>query len=244
MTLIKKIDEVQLLRGKAIPLSDGSCFVHHLTMGEIADIGLVRFYQYLNLFTANDDEISGLDSNITLYEALIMNAHHNLETRGLIEVGLKVFTKEIEPFYDEERQLFVIDFEYDRKLTKESFDEMRECLQIMYRTKEFEDAEKKYGSEAERKMAEKFKKAREKLAKTKEKEGKKNGPTLKDLLVGLATTNYRSFEDIWKMPFFTFYEIFYCSQRKEHYDINIQSLMAGADSKKVKLVHWLDNEEK
>lgn len=239
-----EIDELTLIKGNPILMSDGSCFIHQLQMGEIADLTLGKFYEYLNLFSTLDEELKNdKNDNIVLYDILIANCEIDLDMRSKIETGLEIFTKEKNPRYDEERKLFVLDFEYDSKLTKDNFDEFRKILRIIYRMDEMTKDDKPM-SEAERKMKEKFEKARAKLAATKSKEGKKNGPTLKDLIIGLHTGTHLPLNQIWHLSFYSFYEHFYSMQRKEKYDITLQSLMAGADSKKNKLVHWLSEEEK
>lgn len=239
------IDELQILYGLPIPMSDGTCFIQHLTMGELSGIGLEKFYQYLNLFTIDDEEINiKIDDNfINLYETLIINCERDQSIRNKIEIGLKIFTGENHCYFDEERRLLFIDVVEDRKLTAENFNEFREILQKIYRIKSILEKDHEM-SEAERRMKAKFEMRRRQLAEAKAREGKSGGPTLSNILIGLMVVGKRSANDTWSLPFYTFYEAFYCLEREEQYDINLKSILAGADSKKVKLNHWLIDEEK
>jgi hypothetical protein len=244
MTSIKKIDQLRLLKGLSIPMTDGACFVKHLTIGEIAEIGLEEFYQYLNLFTVEDDEINIKidDKSIDLYNALMINCRNDFNIRNKIEVGLCVFTGEQHCYYDEERDILFIDNVDDRRITEENFNEFRSILQIIYRIKkEIEDQSTM--TEAERKMRKKFEDRKKQLAKAKQKEGRGDKITLEDLIIGLMVVGRKTNEDVWNFPFYSFYEAFYCLERKEQYEVNLKSLLAGADPKKVKLIHWLDKTE-
>ena len=48
--------------------------------------------------------------------------------------------------------------------------------------------------------------------------------------------------NIWELTLYQFKNQLDQLIRNENYDINIQSILAGADSKKIKLVHWTEEQ--
>ena len=56
MNSIEEIDELQLLYGKPLVFED-VCLIYSPTLGEIAQIGTQKFYNYISLLTMEREEL-------------------------------------------------------------------------------------------------------------------------------------------------------------------------------------------
>lgn len=67
--------------------------------------------------------------------------------------------------------------------------------------------------------------------------------SLEDLISSVANMdeNGLNIMNIWELTIFVFYEQFQRGQLKEKYKINIQQLLAGADSKDISIEHYIKN---
>jgi hypothetical protein len=76
----------------------------------------------------------------------------------------------------------------------------------------------------------------------KAKQGRKNGISLETCLVAICCMGIGITPlNIGEMSYASVGEIMRVMQDKENYDIDIRSLLAGADSKKVKPKYWIRN---
>lgn len=91
-------------------------------------------------------------------------------------------------------------------------------------------------------LLEKRRKAREKLKKAKQNSGEDDdeGLTLYDLASIVASNcNGINILNVWDLNFLQFNDQLNRMKMLEDYNVNIQSLLAGADSKNINLVHWM-----
>lgn len=102
-------------------------------------------------------------------------------------------------------------------------------------------------NEIARRILEKRRKAREKLAKAKAKAGTETNISLDDIISIYAERSHLLLKDVLDYDIYQFHNQFTRSRMYEEYDLALRQLLAGADSKKVKLKPYMrkisDNED-
>jgi hypothetical protein len=90
-------------------------------------------------------------------------------------------------------------------------------------------------------LLEKRKKAREKLAKAKAQQNDEDGEplTIVDLISIYAEAEHMKLEDVFQYDIYQFNNQFNRMKIFKNYDVNIQALLAGANSEEIDLQHWL-----
>jgi len=161
------------------------------------------------------------------------------EMKKIILNGLSIFFKEKVNFFFNEKDAFFYlgELKENKYITKDNFEEIKDIIskQNCYK-KTVEDNEFNPANEAATKLAEKIKAMRKKVSERK----KEDSLTLFDLISVLASnSNNLNILNIWDLSIFQFNDQFNRMQMIEEYEININSLLHGADSKKINLKHYL-----
>ena len=123
-------------------------------------------------------------------------------------------------------------------INEKKYDNFKEVLILQNCIEKKNIKDEKYANEKAREIAEKIKLAKEKINKIKSKQGETL--SLFDLISAFSgNSKSTNIINVWDMTIFQFNDQFKRMQMIEEYDINIRSLLAGADSNKVNLEHWI-----
>lgn len=249
MNSIKKlnIDDLMLLHGKPILIPSTPINVFPIRLKDISEIGVRKYYRYLNLICLNASEIEGLlkDTEISdaegIYAFLIVTSLAQLDFRQEVQKAFKFFTHERIYLNKEDNYFYVkrSDGE-DFKVDFETF----EMLQKIVKKQNYMDSKKeeevaKPINDRARAILEKQRKGRETVARLKEKNSE-DSIDFHDLVGSLAAKgNGLNILNIWNLTYYAFNDQLQRLKMIEEYSNGIQSLIAGADSKKVKLKYWI-----
>ena len=188
----------------------------------------------------------------TPFEFLLINCFHNKQFLEIANKAFQFFLHEDISFLYEEKMLIVglnKTLQHIKSLDElitikeEDYFDFQNAIRIAIGEKPIKPPEPPNPNEDPRITAMKAKaRARDRL---KAKQGSKNGISLSTSLtaiccmgIGITPLN------IGEMSYAAVGPIMTMMQNKEKYDVDIRSLLAGADSKKVKPKYWIRNSDK
>lgn len=230
---------------------EGLCEVYPPSVGDV--LGLKDFQKYRMILTMTQEDIEDaifndqeIDPNVTIptpYENLIDCCKNDKEYKKLVEQAIEYFTHKKASVDVEEQMIIIGDVETLLSLTEISelpiIDEsnyfafqniIRSCLG---------DEQKEEDKLEENIRLRKMKAKARYRDRVKAKQG--GGITLEDSLtsiccmgIGINPLNIR------EMSYASMTKLMSKFQQKERYDIDIRSLIAGADAKKVKPQYWMN----
>ena len=225
----------------------------------IADVvGNDEFSLYRHVFTITADDIKdqikekdGEEIKIpTPFEFLLINCYHDKSFMEITKRAFELFTHEKIMFLFEQKVIVIGDIEQQIQKIK-STDELVLLTEEEYF--DFQNAIREaLGDKAEKPpepenpnenpvVARIKAKARER-DRIKAKQNSKNGISLDTILVAICCMNLGITPlNIGEMSYAAIGPIMNMMQEKEKYDIDIRSLLAGADSKKIKPKYWIRN---
>ena len=125
------------------------------------------------------------------------------------------------------------------KFKKENFEEFQLILRIQNKVSIPEEI-----PENETPMQRKFRLRRLEVKKAKKKQNQKKQEkpvSFLNLISSMICYLGLPLAEILKLSLFAFYDLLGRNQNREKYDYDVRAILAGADSKKIKLVHWTDN---
>lgn len=227
--------ENKLLKGSGIEVD--FLKIYPLTIGEVTELGEEEYQRILGLFFIDIDEL-GLKktpelaelSNFIIFSLILQQEP---EIRDQIKLGLELFTKQEITF-----QNGVFYFNNEVPILEDSWDKIREIVALQNKI-DFKKKEEynPVGDKAKAFM----KKRQEVLDKVKEIKSKKTDKIDFVTLVSSLSAKHPSLNllNVWDLTYYQFYDQLERLQLIQEYEISIQSLLAGADSKKVKLKHWI-----
>ena len=218
------------------------------------------FSIYRSIFTITAEDIrdkmlkEGTSTNIpTPFEFLLINCYHDKNFYNMTRKAFEFFTHQTFMILFEEKTLIIGDIEQNIvehsnlnsliTLTEEDYFDFQNLIRESLGEKPQKPPEPE--DPDENPVIARIKaKARER-DRIKARQGNKNGISLDTTLsaiccmgIGLTPLN------IGEMSYAAIGPIMNMMQEKEKYDIDIRSLLAGADSKKVKPKYWIRNNEK
>ena len=215
-------------------------------------------YNKILTITAEDirDEITKKDPNSkipTPFEFLLINSFHDKIFQQIAKEAFEFFIHEKIYFFFEEKMIVVGDLEQviqkikslDDLITikEEEYFDFQNAIRAALGEKEVDPPELENPNEDPR-IAEIKRKAKER-DRIKAKQNNKNGISLSTSLtaiccmgIGITPLN------IGEMSYAAINPIMTMMQDKEKYDVDIRSLLAGADSKKIKPKYWIRNSDK
>ena len=230
---------------------EGLCEVYPPSVGDV--LGLKDFQKYRMILTMTQEDIEDaifndqeIDPNVTIptpYENLLDCCAKDKKYKKLVEQAIEYFTHKKASVDVEEKMIIIGDVETFLSLTEISelpiIDEsnyfafqniIRSCLG---------DEQKKEDKIEKNIRVRKMKAKARYRDRVKAKQG--GGITLEDSLtsiccmgIGINPLNIR------EMSYASMTKIMSKFQQKERYDIDIRSLIAGADAKKVKPQYWMN----
>lgn len=234
-----------------IPTEIGNiCKVYPVTVREIATIGAKNFYSYLNLFTLDKEDIDeflqqqGVEERLTPFQFTLINANEDKQYLENLEKAFKFFLHEeqITVLVDNEA-IILGDINEGRVLTEEDFNTV--CAIIIEQNMvNKSSAEERMNNPSDAKAAQIIKKIKE-GRKIREKKSSDSNLNFIDLVASLAAKgNGLNAINVWDLTYYAFNDQFKRMQMIEQYDNARQSILAGADPKKVKIEYWLQPIEK
>ena len=211
-------------------------------------VGNPKYHQFSRMLTLTQEEIedefvqSGIDlSNLlTPFEYILNNAYNHKDFNELLKEAFMLFTKEPVAFLFEQKQILIGDIkDVDsvsklRLLKEEDYFDFQNLIRVACGTMV---AEPPNPNEDPRVKAIKAKaRYRDKI-----KAKSKNALQMKTILssiccmgIGLTPLNIGELS-------YAAISLIHTYQEKEKYELDIQSLLAGADSKKIKPKYWIRN---
>lgn len=234
-----------------IPTEIGNiCKVYPVTVREIATIGAKNFYSYLNLFTLDKEDIDeflqqqGVEERLTPFQFTLINANEDKQYLENLEKAFKFFLHEeqITVLVDNEA-IILGDINEGRVLKEEDFNTV--CAIIIEQNMvNKSSAEERMNNPSDAKAAQIIKKIKE-GRKIREKKSSDSNLNFIDLVASLAAKgNGLNAINVWDLTYYAFNDQFKRMQMIEQYDNARQSILAGADPKKVKIEYWLRPIEK
>lgn len=234
-----------------IPTEIGNiCKVYPVTVREIATIGAKNFYSYLNLFTLDKEDIDeflqqqGVEERLTPFQFTLINANEDKQYLENLEKAFKFFLHEeqITVLVDNEA-IILGDINEGRVLMEEDFNTV--CAIIIEQNMvNKSSAEERMNNPSDAKAAQIIKKIKE-GRKIREKRSSDSNLNFIDLVASLAAKgNGLNAINVWDLTYYAFNDQFKRMQMIEQYDNARQSILAGADPKKVKIEYWLRPIEK
>lgn len=241
-----KMDNLALLHGKPILIPDTPINVFPVKLRDISSVGVEKFFFFLGLTTINplksgqeflvDTDFSDSEKSL-LYLLAVLKDNRDFE-RDFCN-ALNFFLKTKVGFNKEEMYLWLKPKEEEIVVTVEVF----EALQYIIKRQNFLLKEKEEFKPLNDKAAEivgKMNKGRAKVGEIKSKNSETTD--FSDLVSGLAAKgNGLSIFNIWNLSYYAFNDQLKRMGMIEEYETGLQSIMAGADSKKVKLKYWIRN---
>ena len=237
----------------------GNLKIYPPTIAEVVDA--IDFPKYRSLFTTTSDDIKDQLRKIkpdqeafpTPFEFLLINAFHDQSFRKTVEDAFQFFTHQPITFLFEQKKILI--GELHQSLVEASsledlvfiddanFFDFQNAIRESLGEKPQKPPEPENPNEhPEIKRMKVLARERDRI---KAKNASKNGISLETSLtaiccmgIGITPLN------VGEMSYAAIGPIMNMMQEKEKYDIDIRSLLAGADSKKVKPKYWIRNNEK
>ena len=189
---------------------------------------------------------------LTPFEFLLNCAYNNKELKKLIQFGFQFYTREPIVFLFEEKKILFGDFGKDvekigssaslRYLTEENYFDFQNEIRAVNGLKKVNPPVPIDPNEDPR--IRRIKEMAQKRDALKAKQGNKNGIHLSTSLVAICCMGIGITPlNIGELSYAAIGPIMNMMQEKEKYDIDIRSLLAGADSKKVKPKYWIRNHD-
>ena len=228
----------------------------------VADaIGNQSFSQYLKILTITQDDIfdefakqKEKDGKLpTPFEFLLINCYHSPQFRQIAENAFQFFLRQPVNFFYEQKMIVIGDLEEMVKkiesvddlvcIKEEEYFDFQNIIREACGDKIVKKEEAPDPDEDPRIAAIKARaRARDRI---KAKQQSKDGMSIQTCLtaiccmgIGITPLN------IGEMSYAAIGPIMKMMQEKEKYDIDIRSLLAGADSKKIKPKYWIRNSDK
>ena len=243
MNIQNLTSEEQIFIGE--PADLGYCKTYPIKLKEIAKMGTKKFYECLNIFTLKTEDIkeflisNGIANDIGTLQFHLINANTSDSYLETLNQAFQVFLHESNITCTKEA-IVLGDISENRIIKQEEFDDI--CQLVEKQTSlpsgdENEDIPPE--GTKEREIWEALHKGKQQLLKAKSVNGE-GGLTFLDLVASLAARgNGLNAINIWDMTYYAFQDQFQRMQWIDNYENTLQSLMHGADSKKVTLENWL-----
>lgn len=241
------IDEVKglALLGQPIPFQK-VCKIYCLTLDEIyMTLGMDRYNYYVSLLTMDMNDVNELlqkrdatvPAELDIYDYLMLCVDNDKQFFLDLQQALTTFTKEEIRIAPQNGKIIVGNIIDQKIIDKEKFFDFQQIIAIINKL-----PVKSRPPANETPMQKKFRLKREERERIKAKGKKGNSGetmTLTQLLVPLC--NYYpgiTLQNIGSYNFYQIKELLEKAQAKEKYRTELDMLLAGADSKKVKPKYW------
>ena len=209
-----------------------------------------EFNLFFRILTLTQEEIQkevgpklGIGEKLpTPFEYLILNCQYVQGFEPLVRMALLYFCKAQIEFNFEDQIISLSGEGWQDEIREENFFEFQNKIRVVSGYKEIKPPEPIDPDEDPR-ITEIKRRARER-DRIKAKQGNKNGLSLSTCLIAICCMGIGITPlNIGELSYASIGPIMDMMQEKEKYDIDIRSLLAGADSKKIKPKYWIRNKE-
>ena len=226
------------------------------------------YTQFLKVLTISQEDIqdelseknkeqqlpSGEQQKIpTPFEFLLINSYYHAEFQEVVKLAFEFFIHQKVSFYFEEKKIIIGDLKkliteiksVDNLvfLTEEEYFDFQNMIRVACGDTPIKPPEP-YNPNEDPRIAEIKARARRR-DRIKARQQSKNGISISTCLVAICCMGIGITPlNIGEMSYAAIGPIMSMSQDKEKYDIDIRSLLAGADSKKIKPKYWIRNSDK
>lgn len=233
-------NRLKALASLPIELSDGACLIYPAKLIEIAELGIEEYFKYVNLLTLSASEVKQmLKEDITPFNFLFMNSIYKENFGKEFEKALTFFTRESILLLPDLEAISIGNFEDSRMITEENFTEIQNI--IKFQNFIFDDIVKFKGeNESAKHIKDRLAKAKEKVERAK-RVREESKIEISDLVGSLTSKTSLNILEVWNISYYSFNDQFKRMRILESYETGLQSLMAGADPKKIKLKDWIQS---
>lgn len=231
------------------------CKIYQLTLKEIMlddnAIGFEKYNYYVNLLTLDNSDIEdilkkkGLDikelgfNDITVFKYLLLSAENNNNFFLDLKTALNTFIKEEIMISPKTNTIIVGNPKERRFISEKDFNELANVIRAFNNMRI-----KQPPPENETALQKRFRLKREQREKVKEKQNKDNDSDVSfmDIMSTVCTMNIGI--TALTLPNYTIYQVKNLLERglaNEKYHTELDMLIAGADSKKIKAEHYMRN---
>lgn len=238
-----KIDSLELLKGNPIIVGEYICLIYPINIGEIAKIGTQKFFRYLNLLTFSQEDVNealkemGINSEeqITPFQFIVMSSRFEDFSLEIKQAFSTFIREKVEILLDESVIAIGGETSEVRYLTEENFSQFQQILILQNNLEKSKNEDRL--NKPSNAIAERI------IQKIKKNQKKSTGDDLvefADLVSCLAARgNGINIFNVWDLNYYSFNDQFQRVKMIEEYDMNVRSILAGADPKKVELKHWI-----
>ena len=252
INIILKDDlELLLLSGLPIELNIGN--IYPLKLKDIVKLRYSKYNSYISLLLIDKSQLNNNNDNkdidlnqITnfdiVFSSCLMDEQFRISYFNMLEVFFKETIQLGNGFFYFgnliKNELDGIGLESNRIIYKNNFNEIVNLLKQINSMKNKEENEFNPANDKAKEIADRMKKAREKINKVKAKSGE--DLSLSDLISAFAFYNKNTdLNSIFEMTIYQFNNQFQRMQLVNNYEISVQSLLHGADPKKVEIKNFI-----
>ena len=211
--------------------------VYPLTIGQIMDFSIEKYNQFTSIISLNRTEIMeslGILEEVSLFDFIIINFISS-DNNGIKEMILDILSMIFKDDVIFSVNGYFLIGDSGKKIDSDNF---KSLLLILRDQNYAEERKEKFLNKKEREYYEAVKKAREKYKKALKVMGKSETDLL-DLISAICSKHQSmNFLNIRQFTIYQLIDQFKRINMIDDYFISIDSLLAGADKKNVKLIHW------
>jgi SepF-like predicted cell division protein (DUF552 family) len=235
--------DIQLKLHSNLPiLIDDVGRLHSLTLRDIAEIGLHKYNQYLSAlcFDLNDLQTQIEDEDITVFDVIALNSLHDEQFKKIVTEALSLMFKEVVTFSENYGIFFVGEKNECRIISSINYEYIKDLIKIQNGLKSIDGEDEYNPKDAKAKeIIEKLKHAKQKIKKQRLDDDEEPLNLFDLISILCANGNGINIFNVYDLNMFQFNDQFNRMKMLDEYKINIQSLLAGADSDKIELRHWM-----
>ncbi|PZT57495.1 hypothetical protein [Paenibacillus silvae] len=208
------------------------------TLNEIIDLGYDQFNQKLRLISLKKEDVfAGVDFSEYNYP-LIFFLLHTDGSDLIVEylTSFSFFLGEEVSLSASQDSLVIAENQYPF----ETLDQLAEIIKTQNSYVSENDDDFNPLNDRVRALREKMLARKNRLRELKQDQQSENGLSLQDLISILCSNaNGINIFNVFNLNFFQFNDQFNRMRMIDEYEVNIQALLHGADSKNIKLTHWI-----
>lgn len=244
---MKTIHE-RLIRAKSVQVDKTT--ISFPTLNEVFDLGLDKYLEYLQSIIIDISELDLSEDflegkEFSDYEIFIILIMTSPDFKNTFFEAMQYFTDDIfviegsvilslKKIKDEEGRE---ELTFHQVMTEEFWLELRKVLTLAH----WQEEPKRYdyaNAKAKAIMA-KLKKNKEEVQRIKAKRGQSSSLDLYELIGSVCShSNSYNLFNVWNLTYYQFFDHYYRLNINDNYHFSLQSILAGADPKKVKVEHW------
>lgn len=241
-----RITHETLIRAK--PLKIDQSLLYLPTLEEIFDLGVNIYLEYLQAIILDMSELSlefDEEEQFSDYQIFLMLVLTDKNFKDTFFEAMEFFTKDTFVFEEgvivslkkEEGPDGVIELKFHQIFSEEFWNEIRQKLSIAHWQPEPKKVQ--YASARARAIMKKIQKNKEEVQRIKAKKGQSSSLDLYEIIGSVCThSNSYNLFNVWGLTYYQFFDHYYRLNIDDNYHFSLQSILAGADPKKVKIEHW------